>query len=112
MDRKLLGRRINQARKESGMTSEKLSELCSINATYLRQIEAGVKLPSLPLFVILCDKLNVAPSWLLADQVDTGSQDGQAIDALLRFCRSLTPRQVRMIAAFLQSAKENDTPQE
>lgn len=40
MDKKLLGKRINTARKEQGWTSERLSEACNINATYLRQIEA------------------------------------------------------------------------
>lgn len=39
MDKKLLGKRINIARKERGWTSERLSEACNINATYLRQIE-------------------------------------------------------------------------
>lgn len=40
MDKKLLGKRINTARKERGWTSERLSEACNVNATYLRQIEA------------------------------------------------------------------------
>ena len=55
MDKKLLGKRINTARKERGWTSERLAEACSINATYLRQIEAGTKIPSLPVFVSLCE---------------------------------------------------------
>ena len=50
MDKKLLGKRINTARKERGWTSERLSEACNINATYLRQIEAGTKVPSLQVF--------------------------------------------------------------
>ena len=54
MDKKLLGKRINTARKERGWTSERLSEACNINATYLRQIEAGTKVPSLQVFVLLC----------------------------------------------------------
>ena len=47
MDKKLLGKRINIARKERCWTSERLSETCNINATYLRQIESGTKVPSL-----------------------------------------------------------------
>ena len=47
MDKKLLGKRINTARKERGWTSERLAEACSINATSLRQIEAGTKIPRL-----------------------------------------------------------------
>ena len=35
MEKKLLGKRINAARKERGWTSERLAEVCNINATYL-----------------------------------------------------------------------------
>ena len=67
MDKKLLGKRINTARKERGWTSERLSEACNINATYLRQIEAGTKVPSLQVFVLLCEALRVSPSYLLVE---------------------------------------------
>ena len=59
MEKKLLGKRINAARKERGWTGEHLAEVCSINATYLRQIESGAKTPSLQVFVSLCDALHV-----------------------------------------------------
>ena len=51
MEEKGLGKRINRARKDLGITAEKLSERCHINATYLRQIEGGTKVPSLPVFI-------------------------------------------------------------
>ena len=57
-----LGKRINLARKDRGLTAERLSELCSINATYLRQIEGGAKIPSLPVFIDLCNALEVSPA--------------------------------------------------
>ena len=56
MNKKAFGSRLRQARKDRGLTSEKLSELCNINATYLRQIEGGTKIPSLPVFVSLCEE--------------------------------------------------------
>ncbi len=102
MDKKLLGKRINAARKDRGLTSEKLSELCGINATYLRQIESGAKLPSLPLFVCLCEKLRTSPSYLLAEQLDGGESTG--IDALLELERNATPGQLRLINAMISSA--------
>lgn len=46
MERIGLGKYINIVRKDRGLTSDRLSELCNINATYLRQIESGVKIPS------------------------------------------------------------------
>ena len=99
MDKKLLGKRINTARKDRGWTSERLSEACNINATYLRQIESGAKTPSLQVFVTLCSTLNVSPTYLLADNLNlTESQD---LDSLLALCRSATPKQMNMIVAIL-----------
>ena len=95
MDRKSLGKRINMARKERGWTSERLSEACSINATYLRQIESGAKMPSLPVFVSICEALGVSPSYLLADVLpDAKSQD---IAAIMNLCRQATPKQLNMM---------------
>jgi len=51
MEKKGLGKRINSTRKDRNLTADRLSELCNINATYLRQIEGGVKMPSLPVFI-------------------------------------------------------------
>lgn len=59
MEKKTLGKRINITRKDHGITAEQLAERCSINATYLRQIEGGSKIPSLPLFIQLCNTLEL-----------------------------------------------------
>ena len=99
------GKRINTARKDRGWTSERLSEACNINATYLRQIESGAKTPSLQVFVTLCSTLNVSPTYLLADNLNlTESQD---LDSLLALCRSATPKQINMIVAMVRSALES-----
>ena len=82
MDKKLLGRQINRARKDRGLTSEKLSEACNVNATYLRQIESGARTPSLPMFVSLCRELKVSPSYLLVDVLpDTEIRDMDMINS-------------------------------
>ena len=108
MDRKLLGKRINMARKERGWTSERLSEACSINATYLRQIESGTKMPSLPVFVSICEALGVSPSYLLADMLPNA--ESQDIAAIMNLCRQATPKQLNMIYAMLSSALEHSEP--
>ena len=69
MERKGLGKRINEVRKDRGFTADKLSELCNINATYLRQIEGGVKMPSLPVFIDICNSLRISPDYLLQDEL-------------------------------------------
>lgn len=51
MEKNGLGKRINAVRKDRGLTADRLSEMCNINATYLRQIEGGVKMPSLSVII-------------------------------------------------------------
>ena len=63
MEQSKLGKRINEVRKSRGLTADKLSELCNINATYLRQIEGGAKIPSLPVFI------DISPDYLLQDEL-------------------------------------------
>ena len=105
MDKKLLGRQINLARKDRGLTSEKLSEACNINATYLRQIESGAKMPSLPVFVTLCRELKVSPSYLLVEILpDTEIKE---MDTLLQLWQTATPQQIKMITSMVQSALDS-----
>lgn len=70
MDKKQFGRRVNSARKDRGMTSDKLAEACNVNPTYLRQIESGMKTPSLPLFIEMCRALKVSPNYMLPELVE------------------------------------------
>ena len=92
MDKKLFGTRINKARKDRGLTAEKLAEACNINSTYLRQIE---KLPSLPVFATLCRELRVSPNYILPDLVE--GTEAEKIQKI--FSESdPTPSQIEMLA--------------
>lgn len=104
MDKKLLGKRINTARKERGWTSERLSEACNINATYLRQIEEGTKVPSLQVFVLLCEALRVSPTYLLAEVLP--SMEFSDMDVLLELWQTATPKQIAMMSSMIRSALE------
>ena len=104
MDKKLLGKRINTARKERGWTSERLSEACNINATYLRQIESGAKVPSLQVFVLLCEALKVSPTYLLAEVLP--SMELQNMDVLLELWQTATPKQITMMTSMIRSVLE------
>lgn len=102
MDKKLLGGQINRARKDRNLTSEKLSEACNINATYLRQIESGAKMPSLPVFVSICRELKVSPSYLLSDILP--NLEIKEMDVLIELWQTATPKQIKIISAMVQSA--------
>lgn len=89
-------------RRQRGLTSEKLSELCNINATYLRQIEGGAKIPSLPVFVSLCQELRVHPDYLLIDSLPgIGLELGSELADLQQ---TATPSQMKIITVMLSSA--------
>lgn len=75
MEKLVLGNRIHDARKARGLTSEKLAELCGVGAVHIRKIEAGTKLPSMPLFVKLCNTLKVSSKFLLHDSVQSDTID-------------------------------------
>ena len=105
MDKKLLGKKINISRKDKGLTSEKLSELCNINATYLRQIEKKKKMPSLPVFISICRELKVSPSYLLADILS--DPEIQEMDVLSELWEKASPKQIKMVNSMIRSALDN-----
>ena len=102
MDKKQFGRKLNLARKDRGLTSERLSELCNLNATYVRQIEAGTKVPSLPVFVTICKALKVSPSYLLSEVLE--EHGGEEMDALYELWQKASPSQLKIITAMVRSA--------
>lgn len=100
MEKKFLGAQIKQARKQCGMTAEKLAETCNMDTTYLRQIESGHKMPSLPMFILLCQALKVSPAVLLADYLPAPEYEER--DQLHELYRTLTPEQKRAVKSLAE----------
>lgn len=98
-----LGIRFEKARKEQQLTRDQLAIMCNITTVHLRHIEDGTRLPSLPVFVLLCNALHVSPSYLLADYLDlkTGVPDVYAriLDMMLK----APPRQTEIIGTTLET---------
>ena len=101
MNSKALGRRIYAARKERGITAEKLAQMCDTNPTYMRQIEIG-KTPSLPLFVTICQQLQVSPHYLLGE--DLAQSTNENLDFLTQSMNTATPQQTELVVAMIRSA--------
>lgn len=64
---KSLGQRINELRKNKGLTSEQFSELCGVSAVHIRRIECGNSLPSITLFITICNVLETSSDYLLGE---------------------------------------------
>lgn len=105
MDNKSIGKRISLARKEKKITGEQLSEACNINATYLRQIESGLKTPSLPVFVTLCNELDVSPDYLLHDLLKNPYSSGA--DLICDLYDNATPKEITLITAMIRCALDH-----
>ncbi len=102
MDQKLLGKRIKMARKIRKITCENLADQCHLHPTYMRQIETGVKTPSLPVFVLICQELKVSPSYLLVDALpDSGVYE---TEELYELWKKATPSELKIITGIVKSA--------
>ena len=54
-----LGRNISRLRKKKSLSQEKLAEAVDIHASYIGQIERGMKYPSLKVLFKIADSLEV-----------------------------------------------------
>ena len=72
MDKTTMGERIKGARRLRGMTQEALAELANIGPSYLCDIERGVKFPSLGLFIVIVEKLDVSADFILRGEISAG----------------------------------------
>ncbi len=62
---RLLGARVAALREAAGLTQEKLAWECELNKGYLSQIEAGKRIPSVPVMVALAKRLGVEAADLM-----------------------------------------------
>lgn len=115
IDQAAFGRKLNMIRSERQLTSEQLSERCGITAVFLRQIESANRLPSLPLFVSLCNELQVSPNFLLSDSITW--DEGDEIATLNSRLRALSPHQydtvmgtVNLLIAKMMEPEIKDSP--
>lgn len=106
MEKNGLGKRINQIRKDRGFTAERVSESCNINATYLRQIEGGTKIPSLPVFIAICNSLNISPDYLLQDELS--SNEISAIKELEELWKGVSPSKQALAGAMIKAVLQHE----
>ena len=106
MERNSLGKRINAVRKDRGLTADKLSEMCNINAVYLRQIEGGVKMPSLPVFIDICKGLKVSPDYLLQDELT--ENEISPIREIEALWKEVSPSKQELVFAMIRAVLEHN----
>ena len=101
MNKKRFGQRLQKARKEKLLTGEQLAELTNLSTTYIRQLENGMRLPSLPVFVDILNALGCSADTLLADSV-TASND-IVLDDLSKKLKQLPPERLSEVTAVVEA---------
>lgn len=71
MNRLTMGDRIKETRKKQSLTQEQLAEKIDVTLEYISQIERGLKIPSMQVFIKLVEVLDVSADYLLRDTVST-----------------------------------------
>ena len=105
MNRLELGKRIGCVRRENGLTADRLSEICGVQPITIRQIEGGSRLPSLTLFVNICNALRASPNYFLSGSLKENDQD--TLDGLTKQLGELTPKQMDKVKSIITAVIEN-----
>lgn len=100
MDQSALGTRIREARLKKKLTQEQLAEKADIGFYYIGEIERGVKLPSLTVFVNIVEALGVSADSLLKDELTASPEFNNEISSKLA---KLSPQQRAGAVAILDA---------
>lgn len=105
MEKAELGARIKQARKERHMTQEVLAEKADIGTMYLGEIERGVKMPTVSVFVRIIEALQVSADYILRNELSSGKD--YVFDEITQKLSSLTPKQRKTASDILDAYIKN-----
>ncbi|MBR2131881.1 MAG: helix-turn-helix transcriptional regulator [Oscillospiraceae bacterium] len=74
MDMNKIGKRIQQARQEQGMTQSELSQKLGLTQKYISNIECNTKHPKLETFIAIANALNIDANTLLVDVLSVSDE--------------------------------------
>lgn len=99
MERAALGKRIRESRIQKGYTQQDLADQAEIGVVYLSEIERGIKMPSMNIFVKIIDTLDVSADYVLRDELSSGKE--YIYDEITQQLKNLTPKQRKTAADIL-----------
>ncbi|MBE6903548.1 MAG: helix-turn-helix transcriptional regulator [Ruminococcaceae bacterium] len=105
MDKKALGSKLREARKSKGYTQEVLAEKADIGVMYLGEIERGIKMPSMNIFIKLIEALDISADYVLRDELSSGKE--YVFDEITNKLAGLTPQQRKTAADILDAYLRN-----
>lgn len=101
MEKEALGKRIRESRISKGYTQQNLADRTGICVMYISEIERGIKMPSLNIFIKIVDALDVSADYVLRDELPSGQE--HIFDELTHKLKNLTLKQRKSAAAILDA---------
>ena len=105
MDKVELGMKLREARTKAGFTQEQLAEKADIGVMYLGEIERGVKMPSMKIFIKLIEALDISADYILRNELPSGKE--YVLDEITEKLASLTPKQRKAAVDILDAFIKN-----
>ena len=105
MDKISLGTRIQEVRVNKGLTQQELSRAVDINEMYLSEIERGVKMPSMNVFIKLIVTLDISADYILRDITPAGKEF--VYDEVTKKLEGLTPQQRKTVVDIVDAYIRN-----
>ena len=105
MEKAVLGKRIREARIRKGYTQQMLADEAGIGLMYLGEIERGMKMPSLRIFIQIVEALDVSADYILRDELTSGEK--YIFDELTSKLMTLSPKQRKAAAEILDAYIRN-----
>ena len=107
MDAQRVGRRIQEVRKQRGLTQSELAQMVDLSTKYISNIECGFKMPKLNTFVAIANALKCDANLLLSDVLDitTGQESGFVSKRLLSLPVEEQRRILRVIDVMIDESK-------
>ena len=105
MDKVELGMKLREARNKAGFTQEQLAEKADIGVMYLGEIERGVKMPSMKIFIKLIEALDISADYILRNELPSGKE--YVLDEITEKLAGLTPKQIKTAVDILDAFIKN-----
>ena len=105
MDKAILGARIREQRKQRKLTLEEFADRTGIGRVYLGEIERGLKMPSLKVFIRILNILDISADILLRDEVNSAKP--YVLNELTEKMQGLSAPELRVISDVLDVMLDN-----
>lgn len=102
----MMGTRIKSRRKELKMSQAQLAEKIDVTNNHISSIETGKQVPSLDVFVNICEQLRTTPDYLLLGSLHPHNVPQNIYDSLLLCREEDLPLLQAIVEVFVENAKK------